>query len=220
MDLFWAICGLGAGSGLPLAGGMFVAGLLGGAGHCSLMCGSFVIAQVAERFADGARMRLWTAVLLPYQLGRLATYSALGSFAGGIGAAAAWLVDLSWLPAAALAVGAAVFALQAFGRLGFGPSIVTRLGRGTRGFTLGLALGFLPCGLVYGALIAAAGAGGAWQGALALASFGLGTVPALVAVAWLGLAAGKRWLALAQSAAPFAGFANAVVLGALAVRSL
>ena len=50
----------------------------------------------AERFADGARMRLWTAVLLPYQLGRLATYSALGSFAGGIGAAAAcaWLAKI------------------------------------------------------------------------------------------------------------------------------
>jgi hypothetical protein len=45
-------------------------------------------------------------------------------------------------------------------------------------------------------------------------------VPALVAVAWLGLAAGKRWQALAQSAAPYVGFANAAVLVVLAVRGL
>jgi hypothetical protein len=70
MDLFWVVCGWGAGTGLPLAGGMLLAGLLGGAGHCSLMCGAFALSQVAERFADGAGGRLWTAVLLPYQLGR------------------------------------------------------------------------------------------------------------------------------------------------------
>lgn len=220
MDLFWTICGWGGGSGLPLAGGMFLAGLLGGAGHCALMCGSFALAQVAERFADGAKARFWTALLLPYQLGRLTTYSTLGAAAGGIGAAASWLANMSWLPATALALGAAVFALQALGRLGFGPIVFTRRGRGTRGFALGVVLGFLPCGLVYGALIAAAGAGGALQGALALAAFALGTIPALVAVAWLGLAAGKRWFALAQSAAPYIGFANAAVLGVLAVHAL
>ena len=43
-----------------------------------------LLEQVAERFGDGATNRLWTAVLAPYQLGRLTTYSALGAVAGGL----------------------------------------------------------------------------------------------------------------------------------------
>ena len=222
MELFWAVCGWGAGAGLPLSGGMLLAGILGGAGHCSLMCGSFALAQIAERLAEGMGSRLWIAVLLPYQIGRVATYSMLGGIAGGVGAAATWIADARWLPAAALALAAFAFFLQALGRLGFGGFAITGLlpRRGVRGFALGVALGFLPCGLIYGALIAAAGAGGAWQGALAMAMFGLGTVPALVGVGWLGFAAGKRWMTLARAAAPYAGFANALVLGGLAFRAL
>ncbi len=62
-------------------------------------------------------------------------------------------------------------------------------------FPLGLALGFLPCGLVYAALLAAAREGmeagdhgeGFVRGFAVMALFGAGTVPALLAV---GKAAG------------------------------
>ncbi len=220
MDLLWSICGLDAGAGLPLMAGMLLAGLLGGLGHCSLMCGPFALAQIAERFAEGASSRLWTATLAPYQAGRLTTYATLGAVAGGLGAATSRLAGFGWLPAAALMLGALVFAAQAAGRIGGGNSgFAARFGK-PRGFVLGLALGFLPCGLIYGALIAAAGSGGAWQGALGMALFGLGTVPSLVAVGWLGLAAGKRWRTLAQMSAPYFGFANAVILAVLALRAL
>lgn len=225
MEAFWAICGLGpdAGPGLPLAVAMFVMGLMGGVAHCTVMCGPFVLAQVGERFAEGARNRAWTAVLAPYQFGRISTYAGLGALSGGIGATAAWATEYRWIPAAALLLAALVFAAQAFGRmrLGWGESVAGRLSAGrSRGFGLGLALGFLPCGLLYGALIAAGGAGGAWQGALAMAAFGLGTVPALAVIGWLGLAAGKRWLALARSSAPAIGLISALVLAVLAIRAL
>lgn len=53
----------------------------------------------------------------------------------------------------------------------------------------GLAWGFIPCGLVYGALAAAASAGSALGGAAAMAAYGLGTLPWLmaagVAVRWI-----------------------------------
>ena len=42
--------------------------------------------------------------------------------------------------------------------------------------------GWLPCGLVYSVLVWAIGAGGALKGALLLLSFGLGTLPALLAM--------------------------------------
>jgi hypothetical protein len=53
---------------------------------------------------------------------------------------------------------------------------------------LGLVWGWLPCGLVYTALIWALSSGGPQQGALLLLSFGLGTLPNLLA---MGLIAGR-----------------------------
>jgi hypothetical protein len=49
-------------------------------------------------------------------------------------------------------------------------------------FATGLFLGLLPCGPLYSAFIAAAARGGALDGAVALALFGIGTAPALLGV--------------------------------------
>jgi hypothetical protein len=70
---------------------------------------------------------------------------------------------------------------------------------------LGLLWGWLPCGLVYSVLVSAVSAGGAWQGALVMLAFGLGTLPNLVA---MGAAAGaiarfarREWVRRAAGAA-------------------
>lgn len=47
-------------------------------------------------------------------------------------------------------------------------------------FLLGLMWGLLPCGLVLTALLAAAATTSAWQGAVTMLAFGLGTWPALL----------------------------------------
>ena len=49
-------------------------------------------------------------------------------------------------------------------------------------FTLGLILGFLPCGLVYAALLKAMDSGSALAGALTMLAFGAGTAVALLAI--------------------------------------
>ena len=49
-------------------------------------------------------------------------------------------------------------------------------------FTLGLMLGFLPCGLIYAALFKAMAAGTALAGSMAMMVFGMGTVGALFAL--------------------------------------
>lgn len=89
---------------------------------------------------------------------------------------------------------------------------------GWRGYLLGLALGMIPCGLVYGALSVAAAAGDPWAGALGMAAFSLGTVPALLAVGLAGHCAGRLWRDAVAWAAPLIMVANAVVLAVFAWR--
>ena len=68
-----------------------------------------------------------------------------------------------------------------------------RQATGFGGYMLGMALGFLPCGLLYSALLLA-GAAGSWQaGATGMLLFSIGTMPALLAVGMFGAAAGQRW---------------------------
>ena len=87
-------------------------------------------------------------------------------------------------------------------------------------YALGLVLGLLPCGLVYGALAAAAGTGGMLDGALAMAAFGAGTVPALVAAGWLGLILRRRLQTTSRWIAAPLLVANATLMLALAGQRL
>ncbi|MDQ1079994.1 sulfite exporter TauE/SafE family protein [Pseudoroseomonas cervicalis] len=245
------LAALGPGGLATLMGGLFLAGLAGGATHCAAMCAPFVLAQAAagaERSAGGPFLtRLAGAALLPYHTGRVLGYAALGGLAGG----AAGLVEgaLGWprlLLAGLLLLAALLMLGQAAARFGAllparwqpahwrprpGPArrpllparwlgALLAAPQGWRGLGLGLLLSALPCGLLYGALAGAAASGSVLAGALAMAAFCLGTVPALVGVALLGRFFGRRagpQLRLA-GAALFA--LNAVLLGALAWRLL
>ena len=53
-------------------------------------------------------------------------------------------------------------------------------------FFIGFFNGFLPCGLVYMAVIGAVSTGNSTQGALYMILFGLGTIPMLTAAVFLG----------------------------------
>ncbi len=187
---------------------LFLAGLAGSALHCVGMCGPFVLGQVA---ADVGRVtqgygewrRLAGAALVPYHLGRLTTYTGLGALAGGATALFASTDAFGWISGALLAGGATVMLAQAIGlattvRPPMG-SLLTRLATALSAsaqplsrYGLGVVLGFLPCGMIYGALGAAAGTGSPWLGAAAMAGFALGTIPALVAVGWGGLLIRRR----------------------------
>jgi sulfite exporter TauE/SafE len=203
------------------------------------MCGPFVLAQVAARLEGGAiaggeLVRLAGAALVPYHLGRITTYTALGGVAGAIAGQATAFTGFAWLLAVCLVLAALAFAAQAMEGLrrasGGGGALGAWLGRlagplmrdprGMRGYALGLALGLLPCGLLYGALAAAAGAGSAVAGALAMTAFTLGTVPALVGVGWLGAFFGRRWMPTLRLLVIPVMLFNAAVLLALAWRAI
>jgi sulfite exporter TauE/SafE len=235
------------GTGGPALPGLFLAGLAGGAMHCGPMCGGFVIGQVSDRLTrlPAARLcearRLGTALLLPYHIGRLATYALLGATAATLGAAAGGQPWFSLLSATLLLLGAVLFAAHAAGRMsrawrGVLPRLesappawgraLARVSRGidrghwSGGLLLGLLLGFLPCGILYAALAVAAATGSPWRGALAMLAFGVGTMPSLFAIGLTGHLAGRVAAGrLAGLAAPVM-LANAVLLALLAWQRL
>jgi sulfite exporter TauE/SafE len=220
--------------GLPAS--LLLAGLGGSATHCAGMCGPIVLSQTmtdATRTGEasyGEWRRLAGAALAPYHLGRLVTYTALGALAGAATSVFASTQVFGWLAAAMLVLGGALMLAQATG-LAFGIAapqarLVQRLAaplvasrHPVARLALGLVLGFLPCGLIYGALGAAAGTGSAMQGALAMAAFSIGTMPALIAVGWGGLLLRRRLGHIRWLAAPLL-LINSMLMLALAAQRL
>ena len=244
MDLisrFFAMCGDGLMSaasmpfGLPAA--LLLAGLAGSLVHCVGMCGPFVLGQVmASAESPGERpygewQRLTGALLVPYHLGRFTTYTGLGAVAGGVTAVFASLEVFGWLSAILLIAAAGLLAAQALGMAINAASPATNLVARLAGplsvsrtpvarYGLGVVLGFLPCGLLYGALAAAAGTGSVVSGAIAMACFALGTVPALIAVGWGGLIMRRQLRTVAKWISPPLLAGNALVMLALASQRL
>ena len=179
----------------------FLVALLGGV-HCVGMCGGIVGAlTLGLPQTDRALKRL--PFLLAYNAGRVLSYTAAGALVGGVGAVAG---NLTRLHAAQLvlqlvaALFMIVLGLYVAGWWNgllkveqFGGRLIWRrlqpLGRRllpvqspVRAFQLGLLWGWLPCGLVYSVLIWSVAAGSAAHGAALMLSFGLGTLPALLAM--------------------------------------
>lgn len=186
----------------------FLVGLLGGV-HCVGMCGG-IVGALSFGLPEQARGRF--SALFPYlfnyNLGRLISYTAAGALLGGVGALAANMVALHEAQSV-LQVIAGLFMIAMGLYLGgwwFGMNRLERLGgklwryiepvgrrllpvqKPSQALVMGLVWGWLPCGLVYSALIWAVSAGSAVKGALLLLCFGLGTLPNLLA---MGIFAGK-----------------------------
>jgi uncharacterized protein len=237
-SLHWvgALCTSGPALHGGLLLGLFIAGAAGSVVHCGPMCGAFVLGQVTERMARLPPHQLceWRRVsnglLLPYHLGRLTTYAALGGSAAGTAAAFARFPWFAQASGALLALAALIFLAHALGRILPAPSrapkawsnliglATSRIRRGsvTGEYFMGAALGLLPCGFLYAAIAAAAASDGALMGAASMLAFGLGTVPILMVIGIAGHAAGRRWNRAIAMAAPALMAANAGVLLLLA----
>lgn len=229
--------------GLLLA--LLTAGLVGGTTHCAGMCGPFVLAQVSARLervplsAMSEFRRLTGAAVLPYHAGRATTYALVGALSASVAGHVGALPGLRWLSVALLALAALFFLDYATrGILSWLPKVPSLGGNGVqrwwaervsglarplfgnptgwRGYGLGVALGFIPCGMLYGAIAVAAASGSALTGALGMAAFALGTVPSLLAVGLAGHIAGRTWRTAVARIAPAIMLVNAGVLGWMA----
>lgn len=188
----------------------FLMGLLGSP-HCLGMCGGILSAfGISMQGLHNTKKQQLIAI---YHLGRLMSYMLLGAVAALLGATLFTAFHHSSLPRLLLGVALVLVALLMFGvpllnrieRLGFGfwrmlsplRAKLFPLNTAPKALSAGLLWGFLPCGLVYGAMLLAVSSsavndnlmGQLSVGALMMLSFGLGTLPMLVAtgqvIAWL-----------------------------------
>lgn len=176
-------------------------GFFGGFTHCAGMCGPFVITQISQNlqtislrdFSTFAKLKNYA--LIPYHLGRITTYSVIGFFCALLSknldnffafrifsAALLFLAAVFFLGLLLernllrfklrFLESAASFFLKKF-------SIFFQNPRGIKGYFLGLVLGFIPCGLLYGAFLIAATISNPFLAAFGMFLFGLSTFPSL-----------------------------------------
>jgi uncharacterized protein len=178
---------------LPMFAPFFVAGLAGSL-HCVGMCGPLLAAYsgVVRSEARASELwvhagRIWTYAMLGLVAGRFGEALRAGSAVAGLQRATGILLGVTIVVAGALVawtsrsgalatrVGCALGTLgvrPAVRALAVAPDVLARV-------LVGAMLGFLPCGLVYGMLIAAVALPSPLHAAAAMLCFGAGTIPFL-----------------------------------------
>jgi sulfite exporter TauE/SafE len=168
--------------------------------HCLGMCGGIMGALTFSLPAEvrHEKGRLWR-FLFAYNLGRITSYALAGALIGTLGGSlfaiasprSGYLV-LQWA-AAILMVGIGLYLAGWFPRFArierIGEPFWRRLepfGRKllpvrhpAQAFLYGMIWGWLPCGLVYSALLLTITSGDALAGALYMTAFGVGTLPSM-----------------------------------------
>ncbi len=185
---------------------MFTSGFLGGFGHCIGMCGPIVASCCVAAKSRG----LLTHFLFNY--GRVTTYTVLGGIMGATGSFITTVAYIREFQKGIMIFAGIVIILMGLGLAGWLPLgwvsgrenqtlsappsfFINKMKNIFSGnlpngafYPLGMAMGLIPCGLVYTALITTARAAmeaqnyaiGALKGMLMMSLFGLGTLPALV----------------------------------------
>lgn len=162
--------------------------------HCLGMCGPLALALPLDRSSN----RSMLLGVLQYNAGRIATYALFGSVFGLIGLSLNSIGILQWFSIFS-GVFLVLFAWRKwiFSRVEqkfplFGMQRIVSLGIGKvlasqspmKLFFFGIFNGLLPCGMVYLALIHATLSGHSGSAALSMLFFGLGTLPAMLFVAF------------------------------------
>jgi uncharacterized protein len=173
----------------------FMLGLIGSL-HCVGMCGPLALALPIQYLYKS--QRAFANVL--YQLGRVITYSTLGLLLGLVGRQV-YLAGLQQWFSIGMGI-LIIFLLIQYWifRRNVRPALLNTFYLGvqrvmikilkTRGTTaflfFGMANGLLPCGMVYIALAGALVTTAVHESVLFMAMFGLGTVPAMIAISFFG----------------------------------
>jgi sulfite exporter TauE/SafE len=185
----------------PLFVSAFIMGLIG-SGHCIAMCGG--IASSLQLAVSKQQTLLYS---LFYNIGRMLSYMAAGAFVAGISSEFAkqntyFSLVLSYLAAIfILLMGIYIMRLAATLQWleKIGKSLIWQhlvklntyllpINTPFKALGYGALWGWLPCGLVYSALTWAMTSPTAFEGALTMLFFALGTFPAMIT---MGIAAQK-----------------------------
>jgi len=182
--------------------------------HCLSMCGGFAL-----HLSRAPRPNLMLGRQLLFHAGRTFTYAFLGGLVGALGL---WVVQSGlwpgvrtglvyfaggvtilfgllmleltpWLRLPVLRLPGDSLLAEQGGKLTASPSLLAAA-------LLGLAVGFLPCPLTVGLLLAAAGTHSVVAGMLLLGGAGLGSMPGLLVTGLAGSVVTGRWRLLGTRA--------------------
>jgi sulfite exporter TauE/SafE len=173
---------------IPIITGLSL-GILGSM-HCVGMCGPIALSLPVHQLPT---LQKYSNIFL-YNIGRAMTYAIMGAILGLLGSS----FQIFGLQQA-LSIGGGIlillFAFIYYFRPGWVSStawsskISKQLGllmRKEKSYatylSIGILNGFLPCGLVYMALISAFATGAVWKGSLLMFFFGLGTLPMMAGI--------------------------------------
>lgn len=168
--------------------------------HCIQMCGPIVVSYSLPLSTKSPGRQL--GAHLSYNAGRILTYSILGSLAGVMGKSLGFIGNLAGIEnitatvAGVLMILTGLVMLDLLPQLGlknidpllFLSRLLKPIGKNissnttTSKFILGLTLGFLPCGLIYAALLKSMATGTPLAGGLTMMAFGLGTSGSLMLI--------------------------------------
>lgn len=187
--------------------------------HCVGMCGPLVLALPGK----SARWQKFLTLRLLYNLGRILSYSWIGFLVGFFGnqlSLAGWQTQLSVITGLLLILlSIGQFSGKSIPLSNLPGSLLRRflgesLYKATPGSQLftGILNGFLPCGMVYLALAGALYLQNPLDSAIFMASFGLGTLPAMLAVALAGRQLLGRWRLLFTRLSPALGLVFGILL--------
>ncbi len=184
----------------------FLLGLFSSA-HCVGMCGG-IMGALSMAIPAQAKALRWL-ILCSYNLGRIGSYALIGVLAGAMAAQLAALGAANWLRwiAGILLILMGLYLadwwrgltyLEAAGKylwmyiqpLGKRVMPVDSAGKA---LILGFIWGWLPCGLVYSALVYAMAQGQVAGAGLVMLAFGIGTLPSVLATGFVAQHMG-RWL--------------------------
>lgn len=171
-------------------------GLLGSM-HCVAMCGPIALALPVHQFNTTKK----TAAILLYHLGRISVYVLLGIIFGTVGKGlfiAGFQQNISVILGVLLIIGVLFFNEKRIQNLVLNPTSLGYLkfknifGRYIRKKTalsflvMGMLNGLLPCAMIYMALFGATATQGSFYGGLFMFWYGLGTIPLLTLLVWVG----------------------------------
>ena len=192
---------------------LFITGLVGSFTHCISMCGPIAIGQMSMRLMHLSKDKMsqqnkfLCAASIPYYIGKSISYVVLAISWFYLTSLVSGNQIAKLLGAAIMVLAALFFTASAFSiNFSFIPQLnnfkvvkiftnkLTELAKfyssnpfGVNGWILGILLGFIPCGLVYASIATAISySKNALIIGFAMLLFGLGTIPVLFLVAYLG----------------------------------
>ena len=192
----------------------FLGGLTGSLTHCLVMCGPVVACQSA--CGGGCGKRMSAASQGQYHLGRLLTYGALGFLAALLSKQLAATPYWATLSAAMMVMAGGLFLLSAIvpnqhALLAYTPK---------NGFLRGVLMSFMPCGLIYAAVMMAATLASPLAGMFAMWLFVAGTIPALLVASGSAAMLAAKWQETMRGIGRFGMAFNGLALLVMATKAM